>query len=95
MASKADILEALRADIAALEAAPPSEEPCAQIAAWPCPAEDDAVCGRDREASCAQDLGRSSHGEEQESAPHSKQVLYVDLTEAPEKYDILRRSEKE
>lgn len=34
-------------------------------------------------------------GEEQESAPHSKQVLYVDLTEAPEKYDILRRSEKE
>lgn len=34
-------------------------------------------------------------GEEQESAPHSKQALYVDLTEAPQKYDILRRSEKE
>ena len=68
MASKADILAALRADIAALEAAPPSEEPCAQIAAWPCPAEDDAVCGRDTGASCAQNLGRSSHGEEQENA---------------------------
>ena len=60
MASKADILAALRADIAALEAAPPSEEPC--------PAEDDAVCGRDTGASCAQNLGRSSHGEEQENA---------------------------
>ena len=34
-------------------------------------------------------------GEEQESAPHSRQTLYVELTEAPEKYDILRRSEKE
>ncbi len=34
-------------------------------------------------------------GEEQESAPHSKQVLWVDLREAPEEYDILRRSEKE
>ncbi|MEF2671865.1 regulatory protein RecX [Adlercreutzia sp.] len=68
MASKADILAALRADIAALEAAPPSEEPCAQIAAWPHPAEDDAVCGRDTGASCAQDLSRSSRGEERESA---------------------------
>ena len=28
-------------------------------------------------------------------APNPKQVLYVDLTEAPEKYDILMRSEKE
>ena len=65
---KADILAALRADIAALEAAPPSEEPCAQIAAWPHPAEDDAVCGRDTGASCAQDLSRSSRGEERESA---------------------------
>lgn len=68
MASKADILAALRADIAALEAAPSSEEPCAQVAAWPCPAEDDAVCDRDTGASCAQNLGRSSHGEEQENA---------------------------
>ena len=34
-------------------------------------------------------------GEEQESAPHSRQTLYVELTEAPQKYDILRRSEKE
>ena len=32
-------------------------------------------------------------GEEQESAPHSKQVLWVELSEAPEKYDILRRKE--
>ena len=32
-------------------------------------------------------------GEEQESAPHSKQVLYVQLSECPEKYDILRRAE--
>ena len=68
MASKADILAALRADIAALEATSSSEEPCAQIAAWPCPAEDDAVCDRDTGASCAQNLGRSSHGEEQENA---------------------------
>ena len=68
MASKADILAALRADIAALEAAPSSEEPCAQIAAWPHPAEDDAVCGRDTGASCAQDLVHSSRGEERESA---------------------------
>ena len=39
-----------------------------QVAAWPCPAEDDAVCGRDTGASCAQDLVRSSRGEERESA---------------------------
>ena len=32
-------------------------------------------------------------GEEQESAPHSKQVLWVDLSDIPEKYDLLRRSE--
>ncbi len=32
-------------------------------------------------------------GEEQESAPHSKQVLWVDLSEVPEEYDILRRKE--
>lgn len=39
-----------------------------QVAAWPCPAEDDAVCGRDAGTSCAQDLVRSSRGEERESA---------------------------
>ena len=33
-------------------------------------------------------------GEEQESAPHSKQVLYVKLSECPEKFDILRRAEE-
>ena len=32
-------------------------------------------------------------GEEQESAPHSKQVLWVELSETPEEYDILRRAE--
>ena len=34
-------------------------------------------------------------GEEQESAPHSKQVLYVKLSECPERFDILRRAENE
>ncbi len=37
----------------------------------------------------------NEEGEEQESAPHSKQVLYIDLTEKTERYDILRRAEKE
>lgn len=32
-------------------------------------------------------------GEEQQSAPHPKQVLYLDLGEGPEQYDILRRKE--
>ena len=32
-------------------------------------------------------------GEEQESAPHSKQVLWVELSDVPEEYDILRRKE--
>lgn len=32
-------------------------------------------------------------GEEQESAPHPKQVLYIDLQGLAEKYDILRRAE--
>ena len=32
-------------------------------------------------------------GQEQESAPHPKQVLYVKLSAQPGKYDILRRSE--
>ena len=34
-------------------------------------------------------------GEEQKSAPHPKQVLWVKLSEAPEQYDILRRMEQE
>lgn len=34
-------------------------------------------------------------GREQESAPHSKQELYVELSEEAEAYDILRRAEKE
>lgn len=33
-------------------------------------------------------------GEEQESAPHPKQVLYVDLGIQVDQYDILRRQEK-
>lgn len=32
-------------------------------------------------------------GEEQESAPHAKQILYVDLLGKADKYDILRRAE--
>lgn len=68
MASKADILAALRADIAALEAAPSPEEPCAQISALPHPVENVAVCGKDREASCSQSLGCPSRGEEREGA---------------------------
>ena len=36
---------------------------------------------------------RNEAGEEQESAPHSKQVLWVELDETPEPYDILRRKE--
>ncbi|MCI5898881.1 MAG: U32 family peptidase [Lachnospiraceae bacterium] len=37
----------------------------------------------------------NEEGMEQESAPHSKQVLYIELEgETPEKYDILRRKEE-
>ncbi|MBM6855631.1 U32 family peptidase [Mediterraneibacter glycyrrhizinilyticus] len=36
----------------------------------------------------------NENGEEQESAPHPKQVLYVGLSVCPEKYDILRRAEE-
>ena len=32
-------------------------------------------------------------GEDQESAPHSKQVLYIDLAQKADIYDILRRAE--
>ena len=34
-------------------------------------------------------------GEEQESAPHSKQVLHVELSETPAQYDLLRRQEED
>ena len=30
-----------------------------------------------------------------ESCPHSKQIIYVDLSEKPEKYDILRIKSEE
>lgn len=33
-------------------------------------------------------------GKEQESAPHPKQVLYVDLGGKADRYDILRRAEE-
>ena len=35
----------------------------------------------------------TEEGEEQESAPHPKQILYVDLGVKADKYDILRRQE--
>lgn len=35
----------------------------------------------------------TEEGEEQESAPHPKQVLYIGLDKKAEKYDILRRQE--
>ena len=35
----------------------------------------------------------NEEGKEQESAPHPKQVLYVELDEAADIYDILRREE--
>ena len=35
----------------------------------------------------------NEEGGEQESAPHSKQVLWVDLSEMPAEYDLLRRRE--
>ena len=34
-------------------------------------------------------------GEDMPSAPHPKQVLYVELSVKPDPYDILRREEKE
>lgn len=39
----------------------------------------------------------NEEGQDQESAPHSKQVIYLELegSEEPEKYDILRRKEPE
>lgn len=38
---------------------------------------------------------RDEEGNEMESAPHPKQVLYIDLGQPLAKYDILRRQEKE
>lgn len=47
--------------------------------------------GRNLEVSVKRILNED--GEEQESAPHSKQKLYVDLQGKAEKYDLLRRAE--
>ena len=38
---------------------------------------------------------RDAEGNEMESAPHPKQVLYIDLGQPLAKYDISRRQEKE
>ena len=38
---------------------------------------------------------RDEDGNEMESAPHPRQVLYIDLGQPLAKYDILRRQEKE
>lgn len=38
---------------------------------------------------------RDDEGRQMESAPHPRQVLYIDLGQPLEKYDILRRQEKE
>lgn len=35
----------------------------------------------------------NEEGKEQESAPHPKQVLYIGLSEKPDRYDILRRQD--
>ncbi len=48
-------------------------------------------CGENVEVEVKRILNED--GEEQESAPHSKQVLWVELSETPEGYDILRRRE--
>lgn len=37
---------------------------------------------------------RNEDGQEQESAPHSKQVLYVELDADADIYDILRKKEE-
>ena len=38
---------------------------------------------------------RDEDGSPMESAPHPKQILYIDLGQPLAKYDILRRQEKE
>ena len=48
-------------------------------------------CGDNAEVEVKRILNED--GEEQESAPHSKQVLWVELGQTPEVYDILRRRE--
>ena len=40
-------------------------------------------------------LRLTEEGESQESAPHPKQVLYIDLDGEVEQYDILRKKEAE
>ncbi len=37
----------------------------------------------------------TEEGESQESAPHPKQILYIDLDGEVEQYDILRKKEAE
>ena len=37
----------------------------------------------------------TEEGVSQESAPHPKQILYIDLSEKADKYDILRKKEEE
>ena len=49
--------------------------------------------GRNIEAEVLRIL--NEEGKEQESAPHSKQLPYVELSEIPDVYDILRRKEEE
>ena len=49
--------------------------------------------GRNIEAEVLRIL--NEEGKEQESAPHSKQLLYVELSEIPDVYDSLRRKEEE
>ena len=49
----------------------------------------------DKLADCAVEKILTEDGVEQESAPHPKQVLYVDLGIKVDEYDILRRQEEE
>ena len=56
------------------------------------------LCGTTIAVTAAEEVrvGRivNEDGEEQESAPHAKQVLYVDLGGKADRYDILRRAEE-
>ena len=36
----------------------------------------------------------NEEGQEQESAPHARQIVYVELDEKAERYDLLRRAEE-
>ena len=48
--------------------------------------------GRNLEAKVLRILNEDS--EDQESAPHSKQKLFIELSEQAEMYDLLRRQEQ-